>query len=175
MNRRIAVFLSASFTIDEKFNAVVRELARAASLHNCIVVSGGTVKGSMKVLCDELSSVGGYSVGVIPRFMEGLRHPSLNEFHLVDTMSERKEKMREGTDAVIALPGGIGTLDEFIETLVLHKLNRYAGKVILLNSYGFYDPLIGLLKYYVETGMLEEDVLDSLLVASDVEEAMNMI
>lgn len=90
-------------------------------------------------------------------------------------MSERKEKMREGTDAVIAMPGGIGTLDEFIETFVLLKLKRYEGKVILLNSFGFYDPLIGLLDYYVKTGMLEADVLESLLVASDVDEALNMI
>lgn len=175
MSRRIAVFLSASFTIDEKFNAVVRDLARAASLHNYTIVSGGTVKGSMKVLCDEIAASGGYSVGVVPRFMEELKHPLLNEVNMVDTMSERKEKMREGTDAVIAMPGGIGTLDEFIETFVLLKLKRYEGKVILLNSFGFYDPLIGLLDYYVKTGMLEADVLESLLVASDVDEALNMI
>ena len=70
-------------------------------------------------------------------------------------MSARKEKMREDADIVIALPGGIGTLDELIETLVLRKLDRWQGRIFALNVNGFYDPLAALLDHYVATGMLE--------------------
>ena len=70
-------------------------------------------------------------------------------------MAARKEKMREGTCAAVALPGGIGTLDELIETLTLAKLDIYKGQVIALNIDGFFNPLIALLDHYVETGMLD--------------------
>ncbi len=70
-------------------------------------------------------------------------------------MAERKERMREGTCAAIALPGGIGTLDELIGTLTLAKLGKYGGKVFALNLYGFYNPLKDLLDHYVRTEMLD--------------------
>ena len=71
-------------------------------------------------------------------------------------MAERKERMREGTCAAIALPGGIGTLDEVIGTLTLAKLDKYDGKILALNLDGFYNPLKALLDHYVATGMLDQ-------------------
>ena len=72
-------------------------------------------------------------------------------------MAERKTLMREGADAVVALPGGIGTLDEFIETMTLRKLERYMGELYVLNIKGFYEPFRQLLDYYVSTGMLDAE------------------
>ena len=69
MDKKIAVFCSASFNIDPKFNKVARDFVRAASLHGYGVVSGGTIKGTMGEISDELKSCGGYHIGVIPRFM----------------------------------------------------------------------------------------------------------
>ena len=101
-----------------------------------------------------MERLGGSHIGVLPRFMKGLEYPRLTELVWADTMAERKERMREGTSAVIALPGGIGTLDELIESYVLVKLGRYDGKLLVLNVDGFFDPFKALLDHYVETGML---------------------
>jgi predicted Rossmann-fold nucleotide-binding protein len=87
-------------------------------------------------------------------------------------MADRKERMRQGTEAAIALPGGIGTLDEIIETHVLAKLGRYGGKVLALNVDGFFDPFKALLDHYVVTGML--DPRDrALLVFADTPEELS--
>lgn len=155
LERKIVFFCSASFDIDEKFNQAAREATRAACSLGYTVVSGGTVKGTMGVVSDEVVKCGGRHVGIIPRFMENVVYPSLDETVWTDTMSSRKEKMREGTCAAVALPGGIGTLDELIETLTLAKLDLYKGKVIALDIDGFYEPLKALLDHYVTTGMLD--------------------
>ena len=88
--------------------------------------------------------------------MAPVSYPELDHVIWTDTMSERKELMREGVDAAIALPGGIGTLEELIETLTLAKLDKFHGRVLALDIDGFYRPLIALLDHYVATGMLDE-------------------
>ena len=153
--RRVAVFCSASYSIDPQYNAIAREVIHELCACGCTIVSGGTVKGTMGAVAEAVVQAGGRHVGVLPRFMADVRHPSLTETVWTDTMAERKEKMREGTCAVIALPGGIGTLDELIETLTLSKLEQYSGRIFALNVNGFFQPLIRLLDYYAETGMLE--------------------
>ena len=153
--RKIVIFCSASYDIDPKFNQAARELIRAACSLGYTIVSGGTVKGTMGEISDEVVKCGGRHVGVLPRFMDYCKYEYLDEIVWTDTMSQRKERMREGTCAAIALPGGIGTLDELIETLTLAKLDLYQGKVLVLNLDGFYDPLEALLDHYVSTGMLD--------------------
>jgi uncharacterized protein (TIGR00730 family) len=124
----------------------------------------------MGALSDEMERLGGEHTGVIPRFMKGLEYPHLTELIWTDTMSERKERMREGTSAAIALPGGIGSLDEFVETHVLRKLGRYDGKLLVLNLDGFYDPWKDLLRHYERHGMLEARDRDLVIFADTVEE-----
>ena len=124
--REIVIFCSASGDIDPKFNQAAREATRAACSLGYTIVSGGTVRGTMGVVADEVVECGGRHIGVLPRFMREYAYPSLTETVWTDTMSERKERMREGTCAALALPGGIGTLDELIETLTLAKLHLYA-------------------------------------------------
>ena len=153
--RKIVFFCSASYGIDERFNQAAREATRAACSLGYTVVSGGTVKGTMGVVSDEVVRCGGRHVGIIPRFMEGVVYPGLDETVWTDTMSDRKEKMRAGTCVAVALPGGIGTLDEIVETLTLAKLDLYKGKVIALNINGFYEPFKALLDHFVSTGMLD--------------------
>lgn len=148
-------YCSASFEIDPKFNQAAHDIVCAACGLGYDIVSGGTIKGTMKVVADTAVECGARNIGVVPRFMEALVYPALTECIWTDTMSERKERMREGVDAVVALPGGIGTLDELIETFVLAKLDKYHGKVIVANIDGFYEPLKALLDHYVSTGMLD--------------------
>ena len=110
----------------------------------------------MGAVADEVARCGGRHIGVLPRFMEQYKFPGLDLVIWTDTMAERKERMREGTCAAIALPGGIGTLDEVIGTLTLAKLDKYDGKIYALNLDGFYNPLKALLDHYVATGMLDQ-------------------
>ncbi len=152
--RKAVVFCSASYDIDPKYNEAAREVVRALHAYGWTVVSGGSFRGTMGVVADELERVGGKHIGVIPRFMKGLEHPRLTGLVWAGSMSERKELMREGTSAVIALPGGIGTLDELIEAHVLAKLGRYKGQLLALNLDGFFEPLKALLDHYEAAGML---------------------
>ena len=175
MNGKIAVFCSASFDIDPQYNKVAREFVRAASLRGYGIVSGGTIKGTMGEISDELHSCGGYHLGVIPRFMEQYVYPDLSELVWTDTMSQRKTILREGTCAVVALPGGIGTLDEVIETFALVHLKQYFGKIFLLNHNGFYEPLRNLLQHYVDTRMMTEATMSKIIFAENTEEILDAL
>ena len=157
MKGKIAVFCSASYTIDPKYNKVARAFVRAASLRGYGIVSGGTIKGTMGEISEELRDCGGWHLGVIPRFMKQYVYPELSEVIWTDTMAERKTLLREGTAAVVALPGGIGTLDEVIETYALLHLKQYDGRIFLLNHEGFYEPLRALLQHYVDVNMLSPE------------------
>lgn len=170
VEKRAVIFCSASGTIDPKYNQAAREIVRAACLSGYTIVSGGTVKGTMGVVSDEVVKCGGRHRGVIPHFMEEFLYPGLDEVVWTDTMSERKEKMREGTSVAIALPGGIGTMDELMETLVLAKLGQYKGKVMAFNMEGFYNPLKDLLDHFVWTDMLDRKDEDRILFPETIDE-----
>lgn len=169
------IFCSASNTIDPKYNQAARELVRAACLHGYDIVSGGTIKGTMRHVAEEAEAMGAVHEGILPRFMQGLEYPGLTRTVWTGTMSERKELMREGTDLAVALPGGIGTLDEFFETFTLAKLGRYHGKVIVFNFDGYYDDLRGLLAGMVEHGMLDQESFEMVSFPATVEEFEKLI
>ena len=169
-SRKAVVFCSAAERIDPKYDKAAREVVRALRAYGWGLVSGGSFRGLMGSLSDEMERLGGEHTGVIPRFMKGLEYPRLTELVWTDTMSERKERMREGTSAAIVLPGGIGSLDEFVETHVLRKLGRYDGMLLVLNLDGFYDPWKDLLLHYEKHGMLEACDRDLVVFADTVEE-----
>ncbi len=175
MKGKIAVFCSASYEIDPKYNKVAREFVRAASLCGYGIVSGGTVKGTMGEISDELASCGGWHLGVIPKFMAQYVYPDLTEVIWTETMADRKTLLRKDTCAVVALPGGIGTLDEVIETFALLHLKQYDGRIFLLNHDGFYEPLRALLNHYVQTRMLSQATLDMVMFADTPEELVAML
>lgn len=175
MKGKIAVFCSASYEIDPEYNKVARAFVRAASLCGYGIVSGGTIKGTMGEISDELASCGGYHLGVIPRFMAQYVYPDLTEVIWTETMAERKTLLRKDTCAVVALPGGIGTLDEVIETFALLHLKQYDGGIYLLNHNGFYEPLRDLLNHYVETKMLSRTTMDKIVFANTVDELVEML
>lgn len=153
--KKIVIFCSASTKIDPKYNQAARLLARELHKRGYALVSGGGAIGTMGAITDESIKCGGQHTAVLPRFMKGLENPEIKDVVWTDTMAQRKEAMRAGTVAAIALPGGIGTLDELIETQTLKKLNKYPGDIFVLNLDGFFDPFKALLDHYVETKMLE--------------------
>lgn len=152
--KQIALFCSSSKVIPQSFNDAAAEVTAGLCSKGYGIVSGGTVLGTMGVISSTAAKCGGHHKGVLPKFMKGIDYQAMSESVWTETMAQRKEEMRKDTDAVIALPGGIGTLDELIETLVLKKLKQYQGRVIILNVDGFYNPLLALLDHYVATGVL---------------------
>mgnify|MGYP003307319863 CR=1 FL=1 len=173
--KKIAVFCSASPNIDAEYNKVAREFVRAASLRGYGIITGGTVKGTMGEVADEINRCGGFHSGVIPRFMKQYVYPEMSEVTWTDTMSERKTLLRKDTCAVVALPGGVGTLDEVIEVLALVHLKQYFGKIFLLNHEGFYEPLRQLLQHYVDTKMMSEATMAKVIFASDPQEIIDKL
>lgn len=154
-DKRAVIYCSSSSDIDPVYNEAARRIVRAVCLAGYDIVSGGSWRGTMGHVCDEALEHGVRVIGVLPRFMKGFEHPRLTECIWTDRMSQRKDVMREGTDIAIALPGGIGTLDEVAETYCLAKLGRYPGRVVLFNMDGFYEPFKQQLDLYQEKGMLD--------------------
>ncbi len=173
--KKIVIFCSSSYEIDPIYNQAAREFVRAACVRGYGIVSGGVVKGTMGEVADEAVKCGCWHKGVMPRFMEELVCTGLSERVWTDTMSVRKEMMREGTCAAVALPGGIGTIDELMETLVLVKLKQYDGKVLALNMNGFYDTLIAMLDHFVETKMLSAEDRELIKFPATVEELVGYL
>lgn len=174
-NRKAVFFCSASNDINPEYNQAARQIVRAACLSGYDIVSGGTVKGTMFHVCDEASRHGVEVIGAIPRFMKGLEHPALTQCIWTDTMSERKVRMREGTELAVALPGGIGTLDELAETCCLAKMGLYGGRVIVFNPDGFYEPFRRQLELYVDKNMLSGESMDLISFPETVDELVTLL
>ena len=156
VQRRICIYCASSALTPTRFVDHARELARILVRERIDLVFGGSRSGLMGALADEMMAGGGKAIGVMPRFMTEVEwnHPGLSELILTDTMAERKEMMIERVDAVITLPGGCGTMEEFMETLSLKRLGRFTKPMIILNSFGFYDPLVSLLDAMLENKFL---------------------
>ena len=121
------------------------------------------------------SKCGTAVIAVVPRFMKGLEHPALTECIWTDRMSERKDRMREGTCLAIALPGGIGTLDELAETYCLAKMGLYKGRLIAFNVGGFFEPFKKQLDMFVETGMLDKESRELIAFPKSVQELIKLL
>ena len=172
MGKQVVIYCASSNTIDPKYNEAARQLVSGLHALGYDVVSGGGARGTMGAITGESVRVGGRHVAVLPRFMRGLEHPEVKEVIWTDTMSTRKECMRQDTVAAIALPGGIGTLDELIETHVLRKLHKYDGELYALNLDGFYNPLKVLLDHFVKTDMTAQQDVDLIKFPDTVEELL---
>ena len=144
---KICVYCSSSSKIEKKYFDSTKELAKELIKENVEVVYGGGGGGLMGHLADVIIDNGGKITGISPKFMQDIEwtHKRLEKLELVDTMHERKSKFLENIDAVIALPGGCGTLDELIEAITLKRLGLFLKPIVIINTQGFYNPLIEML------------------------------
>lgn len=131
----------------------------------------------MGSLADAMLSDNGKIIGVIPRFMmdEGWGHPGITEMIITDTMSERKNRIFELTDAVVALPGGMGTLEELTEAITLKQLGLWHGQIILLNTKGYYDNLSRFFETMVNENFMRHEHKTIWRVADTPEETMSLL
>ena len=155
--KRVVFFCSANKDIDPQYNQAARNVVRAACLAGYTIVSGGSWRGTMGVVCDTAKECGAPNEGVLPDFMHGLEYEGLTKLTWTPTMAERKTLMRKDCDIAVALPGGIGTMDEMFETAVLKKLGQYHGRVVVFNAFGFFEPLRALLEHFLKEGMLSPE------------------
>ncbi len=148
MERKVAVYCASSRQCAEEYHQAARCLGEALARASYTIVYGGGAVGSMGALAEGALACGGRVIGVLPRFMEELEwgHRGLSELLLVDDMRARKERMLSGSEGVVALPGGCGTLEELLEVVTLKRLGLYVRPIILVNTRRFFDPLVELLR-----------------------------
>jgi len=147
-HHRICVYCASSNKTPEKYLNHARAFAHILAENHIDLVFGGSRSGIMGVMADEMMRLGGRTIGIMPRFMMEVEwnHEGLSEMIITETMAERKEAMIHQVDAIVTFPGGCGTMEEFMETLSMKRLGLFPKPMILLNSFGFYDPLIDLLE-----------------------------
>ena len=156
-DRRIAVYCASSQSCDPAYHAAAATLGRVLAESGMTVVYGGGAHGSMGALADGALEAGGRVFGVIPNFMQELEwaHRGLSELKLVDDMRTRKHLMLERSEAVVALPGGCGTLEELMEAITLKRLGIWLGPIVLVNTRGFFDSCVALLNRCIEERFMD--------------------
>jgi uncharacterized protein (TIGR00730 family) len=175
--KRITVFCGSSFGTNDVFREQAYLLGKALAEQNIGLVYGGAKVGLMGAVADGALSVKGEVIGVLPHFLrrKELQHEGLTELILVDSMHERKVKMNDLCDGVIALPGGYGTLEEFFEMLTWAQLGLHKKPMALLNTEGFYDSLNEHVNTMVAKGFLKEANQKSLLIADTIEDVLQQM
>lgn len=174
---RIAVYCGASVGNSPAFADAARALGTALARAGMGVVYGGASRGLMGALADGTLAAGGEVIGVLPHSLSHreIAHHGLTALHLVDTMHERKARITELADAFVALPGGIGTLDELFEAWTWAQIGIHTKPIALLDVDGFYQPLLAYLRSVVNSGFLTRERLESLHVARDVDALMALL
>lgn len=152
----VCIFAASSSRIDSEYVAVAATLGSLLAHEGIDVVFGGGGIGLMGKLADAVLENGGKITGVIPAFMkeEGWGHNELTEMIITPDMSERKKKMFSMSDAVVALPGGIGTLEELTEAITLKQLSLFNGPIIILNTNGYYDSLLKFIDHMISNNFM---------------------
>jgi uncharacterized protein (TIGR00730 family) len=172
--RRIAVFCGSSPGADPTFAQHAHEVGRELARRGIGLVYGGGGSGLMRDVSQGALDAGGEVIGVMPRSMveREWSRADLTELRLVDTMHERKAMMAELSDAFLCLPGGLGTLEEILEVWSWRQLGFNHQPVGFLNVRGFWTPFLASLDGLVEAGFVRREVMDDLVVADTVDQAI---
>ena len=173
----ICVFASSSSRIDKEYAVAASNLGLLLAQAKIDVVYGGGGIGLMGKLADAVLENRGRITGVIPSFMkdEGWDHRAISEMIITSDMGERKKKMFAMADAVVALPGGVGTLEELTEAMTLKQLGLYHGPIIILNTLNFYDSFIDFLEHMVSGNFLRYEHKGMWEIAGTAEEVMVLL
>ncbi len=154
--RRLCVFCGSSAGREPGHRRLAEALARALAERGIGIVYGGARVGLMGALADAALAAGGEVIGVIPRALieREIGHTGLTELRIVESMHERKALMAELADGFVALPGGVGTLEELFEVWTWAQLGLHAKPCALLDTDGFYAPLVAFLDHQVDAGFV---------------------
>ena len=174
--RAVAVYCASSSSVPRIYLNDAHEMGTLLAREGYDLVCGGGYRGLMAASIDGVLEAGGNAIGVLPRFMveRGWAHSGLSRTIVTETMHERKMTMAQLSCAAVALPGGIGTLDELLEIMTWHQLHLYPGPVVIVNTDGYFDPLIEMFHRMIEQGFMRDGNIHATIVASP-EEAMKVI
>lgn len=173
----VCVYSASSTKIDRAYFEAAKRLGTLLAERGIRLVNGAGRMGLMAAVTDAVLAAGGKATGVIPRFMveQEWQHPGMTELRIVESMHERKQTMAQLSDAVIALPGGCGTLEELLEVITWKQLGLYLNPVILLNVNGYFDPLLQMLQRAMDEQFMRSRHGDIWRVASTADEAVEML
>ena len=175
--KRLAVYCGSAPGSDPAFAEAARELILEMSARGIDLVYGGGRLGLMGIIADTMLDAGGRVYGVIPQALvdHEVAHRGCTELYTVANMHERKAKMTELCDGFVALPGGIGTLDELFEAWTWNALGYHAQPFCLLNVNGFWDGLAGFMDHVRDSGFLSQARRLQLLKADSATEALDLL
>ena len=175
--KRVTVCCGASSGTEKKYGEQAFKLGEILAKENVELVYGGARVGLMGAVADGVLKNAGSVIGVLPHFLKSkeIAHEGLTELIVVNTMHERKTKMSELCDGVIALPGGFGTLEELFETLTWAQLGLHQKPIAILNIDGFYDSLLICIQTMVEKGFLKESNRKMLLVSNSIPDLLHQM
>ena len=172
--KTVCVYCGASLGADPAYAEAARQVGAALAERGLRVVYGGASVGLMGLVADTALAAGGEVVGIIPQQLvdREIAHTGLTQLHVVSSMHERKALMAELSDAFVALPGGIGTLEELIEVYTWSYLGIHDKPFGLINTNGYYDGFTAFLDHAVEEAFLRPEVRKRLTVAPTSEELL---
>ena len=167
----VVVYCASSGRVDKKYIDTAIETGRLIAESGLTLVNGGGAMGLMAATIEGCIEAGGSATGVLPQFMidKGWAHPRLTQCISTPTMHVRKATMAEMAVAAIALPGGIGTLDELAEIMTWNQLGLFEDPVIILNTDGFYDPLLEMFRKMNDEQFMRGDVIPARVVSTPTE------
>lgn len=173
----VCVYSASSTKIDPVYFDTAYELGTLLGRQHIRLINGAGNMGLMSAVSDAALAAGGEVTGVIPRFMveQGWHHTGLTRLVEVESMHERKKMMADLSDAVIALPGGCGTLEELLEIITWKQLGLYLNPVVILNVKGYFDPLLAMLQRAVEENFMRTQHGSIWHVAKTVREAVELV
>ncbi len=174
--KRVCVYGGSRAGKRPEYAAAARALARAMAARGLGLVNGGGGVGLMDVMANEMLALGCEVVGVIPTFLgeeRELAHSGLTALHAVETMHQRKAKMIELSDALVAVPGGVGTLDEFYEAVTWRGLKLHDKPCGLLNVEGYFDSQIEFLDRAVTDGFVDALAVEQLVVETGADDLLD--
>lgn len=174
----LCVFCASSAHIDKKYMHAAREIGRQCAEHGWTMVNGAGFEGLMGATSDGCQEAGGKVVGIIPQFMVscGWMRQGLDEEVIAKDMAERKQMMRDRADAVLVLPGGLGTMEEMFETITQKQLGMFSKPIIIFNQDGYYDQLVAWLTHSHQEHFMRYKGDDALwTLANSVEEIFNKL
>ena len=175
--KHVCVFCASSDGARPEYHAEASRLGRLLGERGLELVYGGASVGLMGAVADEALAAGARVVGVLPEVLREreIAHPGVTELHYVGSMHARKALMAERADAFVALPGGFGTLDEFLEIVTWALLGIHAKPCVMVNTLGYFDRLLAFLDHAVAEGFARASARGLVLVAEDAESALAMV
>lgn len=173
----ICVYGASSDRLEKVFFNAAEELGRLMAEKGCTLVFGGGKTGLMGACARGVRQGGGRIIGISPKFFDepGILDETCDEFYFTETMRERKQLMEEKSDAFIALPGGIGSYEEFFEILTLKQLGRHAKPIAMLSTEDYYAPFYAMLEHTAAKGFMSRSCLEIFKLCASPAEALEHV